>query len=127
MPRVRLEIPLSLPVTVCGPKASRDLEALIDTGATYMVISWEDAIRLGYEPWRAPTVQVGPAGGIMDAPLLKVDSVGLLGLRRTKVETIVKDLTDVGIAAVVGWSFLRYFRMTFDPEAMTFEITELSA
>jgi len=119
-----LEIPLSLPITVTGPRASRDFEALIDTGATYMVISWEDALRLGYEPQQAPTVPVGTAGGVVDAPLIEVHSVELLGLRRTGVETIVKDLTDVGIAAVVGWSFLRYFRMTFNPKKMTFAIAE---
>jgi clan AA aspartic protease (TIGR02281 family) len=123
MPKVRLEIPLSLPIRIFGPAASKDVEALIDTGATYMVVSREDAVRIGYEPWKAPTAAVGTGAGLIDAPLISLDRVEILGLSRRRVKAIVKDLTDVGIAAGVGWSFLRHFRMTFDPKRRTFEIT----
>ena len=122
MPRARLEIPLSLSIRITGPRATKDVDALIDTGATHMLISWDDALYLGYEPWKSATVSVGTGGGVIDAPEILLDRVELLGLRRTKVKAIVKDLTDVGIAAVVGWSFLRHFRMTFDPKRRSFEI-----
>jgi hypothetical protein len=41
------------------------------------------------------------------------------------VETTVKDLTGVGVDAVVGWSFLRHFKFFFDPEDSIFEMGEI--
>jgi hypothetical protein len=34
----------------------------------------------------------------------------------------VKDLTDVGVDAIVGWSFLRHFKFSFDSKDGIFEI-----
>ena len=120
--RRKTGIPPIIPVRIGGPKAVKDVDAIIDTGSTYCVVSFDDAVGMGYEPWRAITVPVGTAGGAIEAPLINIEFVTVLGYRVENVETIVKDLTDVGVDAVVGWSFLRHFKFSFDSEDGIFEI-----
>ena len=84
MAEFSVEIPVSLPMHVVGPKASRDFETLVDTGSTYVVISWEDAVRLGYEPWKAPRAPIGTGSGMIEAPLIELNRVEVLGFKREK-------------------------------------------
>ncbi|MBC8521787.1 MAG: clan AA aspartic protease [Candidatus Syntrophoarchaeum sp.] len=123
--RRKIGIPPIITIQIGGPEAVKDVDALIDTGSTYCVISLEDAVGMGYEPWRAATVPVGTAGGMISAPLIKIGFVKVLGFKIENVETIVKDLTGVGIDAVVGWSFLRHFKFSFDSEDGIFEMEEI--
>ena len=60
--RRKTGIPPIFPVRIGGPKAVKDVDAIIDTGSTYCVVSFDDAVGMGYEPWRAITVPVGTAG-----------------------------------------------------------------
>ncbi len=122
--RRKIGIPPIVPIQVGSQKVVKDVDALIDTGSTYCVISLEDAVGLGYEPWKAITIPVGTAGGTITAPLLKIGFVKVLGFKIENVEALVKDLTEVGVDAIVGWSFLRHFKFSFDPEEGIFEINE---
>ena len=67
---------------------------------------------------------VGTAGGMITVPLIKVRFVKVLGLEIVNVETLAKDLTDVGVDAIIGWSFLMNFKFSFDSEDAVFEIEE---
>ena len=80
---------------------------------------------MGYEPWKAITIPVGTAGGMITVPLLKIGFVNVLGFKIEYAEALVKDLTEVGVDAIVGWSFLRHFKFSFDPEEGIFEIEDL--
>ncbi|MEW6104359.1 MAG: hypothetical protein AB1630_11200 [bacterium] len=42
-------IPPFVSIQIGGRKATKDFDALLDTGSTYVIVSWEDAIDLGYE------------------------------------------------------------------------------
>jgi len=123
--RRKIGIPPIITIQIGGPNAVKDVDALIDTGSTYCVISLDDAVGIGYEPWKAADVPVGTASGMITVPLIKVGFVKVLGLEIMNVETLAKDLTDVGVGAVIGWSFLRNFKFSFDSEDAVFEIEEL--
>ena len=123
--RRKIGIPPIITVEIGGPNAVKDVDALIDTGSTYCVISLDDAIGIGYEPWKAEAVPVGTASGMITVSLIKVGSVKVLGLEIANVETLAKDLTDVGVDAVIGWSFLKHFKFCFDSEGGVFEMKEL--
>ena len=114
--RVRraISIPPVVPIRVTGPLGSKDLDALLDTGATYCILSPEDAEDLGYAPTQASQVRVATAGGLLVLPRLTLAAVEVLGLRRAHVLTLVRDLSDSGLEAIIGWSFLDQFRLTID-------------
>lgn len=73
--RVSIKIPPVIPIRVDGPKAIKEMDALVDTGSTYVIISWEDALDMGYDPTRAPEVPVATGGGIITAPNIELDFI----------------------------------------------------
>lgn len=89
--------------------AVKDFDVLLDTGSTYVIILWEDAIDLGYEPSHARSIHLGTASGLVSAPLIILDYIEMLGFKIEKIDTVVKDLVDTGINSVIGWSLLKYF------------------
>lgn len=42
--------PPIIPVRFKGPRGTKEVDALIDTGASYVILSWKDALHLGYNP-----------------------------------------------------------------------------
>lgn len=112
-----------VPIRVSGPHGTKDLDALLDTGATYCILSPEDAEDLGYALRAAPHVRVATAGGLIVLPRLTLTAVEVLGLRRTHVATLVKDLSDSGLEAIIGWSFLDRFRVTIDARRKSLELS----
>ena len=122
--KIRIKIPPVIPISLSGPRAIKELDALLDTGSTYVIISWEDALELGYEPTKAPEVPVATGGGMITAPLIVLESMELLGLKRNKVKALVKDLTETGIDAIIGWSFLdNYsFRINAKRKSLEFDV-----
>ena len=123
--RVRrtISIPPVVPIRVSGPRGTKDLDALLDTGATYCILSPEDAEDLGYAPTQAAQVRVATAGGLIVLPRLTLVAVEVLGLRRRHVLTLVKDLSDSGLEAIIGWSFLDRFRLTIDARRKHLELS----
>lgn len=54
--------------------------SVIDTGASFCSVSWEDAVSLGYEPSKPPeTKPIVTASGIIEAPVIVLDCVEVLG------------------------------------------------
>lgn len=124
MPKLSLQIPTFLNIRIGGPKSIKGFNALLDTGSTYVVVSWEDAIELGYEPWRSPEVQVGTVGGRINAPVVVLDYVEMLGFRVERVEALVKDISEIGINSLIGWSLLKHFKTLLDPKHGILEIED---
>ena len=112
--RVPTTIPPVLPVRFFGPRGVKELDALVDTGSTYVILSPDDAADLGYTLRRTRTVPVITAGGIIHAPLLTVSAIMVLGFRRQRIPTLVKDVSSSGIEPILGWSFLNRYRLTID-------------
>jgi len=79
---------------------------------------------LGYEVTKASAVPVATAGGLIRVPRIAVAAIEVLGFQRVRVPTLVKDLTESGLEAIVGWSFLDRFRLTIDARRMSLELSE---
>ena len=112
--RLPTPIPPVVPIRLVGPRGTKELDALVDTGATFCVLSVEDARDLGYDVAHSPKLQVATAGGLIRLPRVTVSAIEALGFRRVHVPTLVKDLSDSGVEAILGWSFLDRFRVTVD-------------
>lgn len=100
------------------------MDALLDTGATYCILSPEDAMDLGYEITKASQNPVATAGGLIHLPRITVAAIEAFGFRRVRVPTLVKDLSDSGLEAILGWSFLDQFRMTIDARRKVLEFSD---
>ena len=123
MSLVSISIPPIVPVKLYGPNGMRVIDALVDTGATYCIVSSEDARILGYKLLKSKSVSIVTAGGIIQAPILKLNRIEAAGVSRTSVETLVKDLPSIRIQAILGWSFLDKFSLRIDPKRKVLEIS----
>lgn len=121
--RYPLTIPPIIPVRFKGPRGTKEVDALIDTGASYVILSWEDALHLGYNPKLAPSVRIATAAGFISIPEITLQSVDILDIKRQKVKALVKDLSDTGIQAILGWSFLDKFTIRMDSKKKILEIS----
>ena len=122
--RLPVSIPPVVPIRLHGPRGTKEIDALLDTGATYCVFSWDDVLQLGYNVTSATSVPVARAGGIIHAPQVIMTAIDLLGFRRLRVPALVKNLEGSGVKALIGWSFLDRFRVTIDARRRTLELSD---
>ncbi|MFP4057769.1 MAG: TIGR02281 family clan AA aspartic protease [Candidatus Brocadiia bacterium] len=105
---------MALFVKLRGPAGSRELLAILDTGATYSVIPTNVALRIGYEIARAARVRVITANGLVEAPKVCLAEASVGELRATDVEALCYDMPGAQVSALLGLTFLRHFRLTLD-------------
>lgn len=117
---LRLSYPPILVITVKGPARQKEIEALLDTGASYNVISVEDARDLGYNLDTAAKTKINIAGGSLRVPVIKLQNMSLLGFSKKRVSTMVLDMNNSKIRAIIGWSFLKHFYFSFEPKRNAF-------
>jgi len=88
----------------------------LDTGATYVVIPWDLAESLGYQPERSrERIEMVTASGVERAPLITLQSVRVAGLEARRVKALVHDLPPRSfVDGLLGLSFLRNFRFCLD-------------
>ena len=86
--QARLEIPTVLRrVRINGPDGSREIDMILDTGAVYTVIAWDVVKDIGYDPATSERrMAIVTANGIIEAPLLIVESMEIAELKAEKVE-----------------------------------------
>ena len=124
--RTQLDIPIVLRrVRINGPVSHREIDMILDTGAVYTVMAWDVAKDIGYDPAvserRMPIVT---ANGVIEAPLITVESMELVELKAEAVDVICLDIPEIaGIEGLLGLSFLKYFRTLLDYPAGILEIT----
>jgi clan AA aspartic protease (TIGR02281 family) len=89
---------------------------MVDTGATYTIISPAAAEHLGLSPdASAAIITLQTASGTIQAPLVNLASVTLNGLTVPNVMAAVHDLDPSGeLAGVLGLNLLNLFTMTVD-------------
>lgn len=80
---------------------------------------------IGYDPAvsekRTPIVT---ANGVIEAPLITVESIELVELKAEEVDVICHDIPEIaGIEGLLGLSFLKHFRTLVDYLAGILEIT----
>ena len=83
---------------------------LIDTGASYCVITRETARRLGVMRVAGESVPVATANGEVAADLVALESVQIEDARLRGVEAVIMDAVDPPLVGIIGLSFLNQFR-----------------
>jgi clan AA aspartic protease (TIGR02281 family) len=124
--KLKLETPIVIRrVRINGRTGFREIDMVLDTGAVYTVIAWDVAKDIGYDPAiserRMPIIT---ADGIIEAPLITVQSVHVTSLGKESVEVICHDIPEItGIEGLLGLSFLKHFRTLIDYTTGILEIT----
>ncbi len=83
---------------------------LIDTGASYCVLTRATAARLGVRTPTGASVPVATANGEVEAPLVRLDSIQVEDARLAGVDAVVMDAVEPPLVGIIGLSFLNQFR-----------------
>ena len=95
---------------------------LVDTGASYCVLTRAAARRIGLTPVANNTVPVATANGLVVADLLQLDSVQIEDASLRRVDTVVMDAVDPPLIGIIGLSFLNHFRYSVDHAQGTIQL-----
>lgn len=93
---------------------------LVDTGASYTVITPQMAQQLGLNfEEGSTTVPVTTANGVVQAPLIRLKQLSLGSLKVENVEAVVADLGDVSpISGLLGMSFFHGMELSFKQDRL---------
>lgn len=93
---------------------------LVDTGASYTVITPQMAEELGINIHKdTPTLPVTTANGTLNAPVVTLKNVSLGGMRVDNVEAVVTDLGDTPqLSGLLGMSFFRGMELSFKQDKL---------
>lgn len=96
----------------------------IDTGSTYVLIPWEIADVLGYQPELSrERIRIITASGVEKAPLINLKSISVIGKKAMDVKAVVHDLPPESyVDGLRGLSFLRRFKFCLDFKGGVLEI-----
>lgn len=95
---------------------------LVDTGASYCVLTTATARRLGLVREPENTVPVITASGEVDATRVRLRAVQLAEARLAAVEAVVMDAVEPPLIGILGLSFLNRFRYSIDATRGTFRL-----
>ena len=113
-PRLNL---IALDVRVDGiGERSVALRMVVDTGASFTIISWSAAEALGYHPERSPKrIQFMTGSGREAAPMFTVKAIETVGVRLDEVSVFCHDLPQGSLVdGLLGLSFLRRCKLSID-------------
>jgi len=93
---------------------------LIDTGASYTVITPATAATLGIKiASDNPTVPVTTANGVLHAPVVRLHNVSLGGLQVDNVDAVVTELGDSPqLSGLLGMSFFQGMDLSFKQDRL---------
>jgi len=102
----------------------KKISMALDTGATYMMIPWEIAEVLGYEPALSrERIDMVTASGVEKVPLVVLKSVTLLGKSATDIKAIVHNLPQRSyVDGLLGLSFLKNVKTCLDSKKGILEL-----
>jgi clan AA aspartic protease (TIGR02281 family) len=91
---------------------------VVDTGATYTMISAATAKELSIDPQQAPrTMPFQTANGVIQAPLANLESVIVGGMEIKNLTAAIHDaVPSAQVAGLLGLNFLSNFRLDIDTE-----------
>ena len=107
---------LVVPVTLNN---ERDVELILDTGATMTVLSSTVALELGlFSNTQTQVTTVNTAGGPVQVNLTQIDSIQIETAKARNVSVVIHDLPEAqpGIDGLLGMSFLNNFLVTLDSD-----------
>lgn len=93
--------------TVTGP-------LLVDTGASYCVVTRRTAGRLGLVPRDGRTVPVATANGHVEADVVELGTVQLRDAVVGRLDAVIMDAVESPLIGIVGLNFLARFRFAVD-------------
>jgi clan AA aspartic protease (TIGR02281 family) len=95
---------------------------LVDTGASYCVLTRATARRLGLRPRASTAVPVVTANGEVAAGLVTLSSVKIENARLAYVDAVIMDAVEPPLVGIIGLTFLRNFRYSVDHSAGIFRL-----
>jgi clan AA aspartic protease (TIGR02281 family) len=95
---------------------------LVDTGASYCVLTRGTARKLGLRARGHRSVPVATANGRVDADFVELAAVELSDARLADVDAVVMDAVDPPLIGIVGLNFLTRFRFSVDAEEGTLRL-----
>ena len=98
---------------------------VVDTGASFTVISTASARRLGLDLKRAAVIPMQSVSGTFLARLTKVRSLSVGGATVDDVEVIVHDMSPGEHVGLLGMSFLDNFQVTISAASHVMRLTPL--
>ncbi|OIN98195.1 hypothetical protein AUJ66_01445 [Candidatus Desantisbacteria bacterium CG1_02_38_46] len=112
-------------VRVEGPKATREVDLILDTGARFTSLSWGTLEDIGYDPAVIlGRVKIITANGIIETPIVKIKNLCVGDLCRKDVEVICHDIPEIAeVDGLLGLSFLVHFRTVVDYKEGLLEIS----
>ncbi len=109
------------PIISVNPKMEgineiKKVKMALDTGATYVLIPWEIAEALGYQPELSKErIDMTTVSGVEKVPLLIIKSISVFGKKAENVKVVVHDLPAKSyVDGLLGLSFFRNFRICLD-------------
>jgi len=87
---------------------------LVDTGASYCVLTRAAARRLGVSGRRSDSVPVATANGHVRADLVTLGSLEIAEARVAGIDAVVMDAVEPPLIGIIGLSFLNHFRYSVD-------------
>lgn len=85
---------------------------VLDTGATFTIISWGIADLLGYNPKSASEIKIITASGTEAVKTLNIKRIKALGAEITNLKIVCHDLpSDSGVDGLLGLDFLKHFNL----------------
>jgi len=111
---------------VFGRKRSRILRMALDTGATYLMLPVDVVQFLGYDLKKLKTrINLTTASGTVQAPLIVLQRVKVLGKEARRVEAVCRDLPPGStVDGLLGLSFLKHFDMDVHYKKQTWELRD---
>lgn len=92
---------------------------IVDTGATYTVISYDTAneLRIALSE-DTPVTRLQTANGVITAPVVELESVDVGGMRLDRIKAAVHDVASGSTAVgLLGLNFLKHFKFDIDTSA----------
>jgi clan AA aspartic protease (TIGR02281 family) len=94
---------------------------LLDTGATYCVLSSTLSRRLGLRPGQT-TLDLQTANGTVTVPLVELRTLDVGGSRAHAVQAVVHDAVQTPLDGIIGLNFLNQFHYAIDPRRRTLRL-----
>ncbi len=85
----------------------------LDTGATFVMIPWDVAERLGYDPKGSQKqVSITTASTVEEVPVITIEEFNVLGHSMRNVKVVVHDLPPTSrVDGLFGLNFLNNFNL----------------
>lgn len=111
-------------VKLFGIEVVLEPKMALDTGATYVMISWDIAEKLGLMPnLLKERIETVTASGVEKVPLIELPLVSVAGKEAKNIKAIVHDLPQKSyVDGLLGLSFLRNFNVHLNFREGIFEI-----